>query len=328
MKVNVYYGGRGLIDDPTLYAIEKVIQVLEELDVSVERFNLYENKSGISVLPKTLKDVDGVVLASSLEWFGIGGYLQEFLDACWLYGDKESVKEIYMLPLVMATTYGERESVATLTKAWEMLGGIPCDGICAYVENHTEFEMNRDYAYMIEKKAEDFYRSISKKAKRFPNSISQIKKRVMRSNRLSLTPQESAQLSAYVSNDNYVRKQKEDIEELASLFEGMLDGDEEDIHVKGLKEGYTGEFNEDTLLQIKLTDLNKNIVIKVNSGKLEVELGEVAGADVSAKTVSTVLNEIIAGKRLFQNAFMSGDMSASGDFKKLKNFDEIFKFEK
>ena len=24
MKVNIYYGGRGLIDDPTLYVLEKI----------------------------------------------------------------------------------------------------------------------------------------------------------------------------------------------------------------------------------------------------------------------------------------------------------------
>lgn len=27
MQVNIYYGGRGLIDDPTLYTIEKIAQV-------------------------------------------------------------------------------------------------------------------------------------------------------------------------------------------------------------------------------------------------------------------------------------------------------------
>ena len=78
MQVNIYYGGRGLIDDPTLYTIEKIAQVLDELRVTVERYNLYEDKSGISVLPKTLKDADGVILAASVEWYGIGGYLQQF----------------------------------------------------------------------------------------------------------------------------------------------------------------------------------------------------------------------------------------------------------
>ena len=31
MKIAIYYGGRGLIDDPTLYVINKMQEVLEEL---------------------------------------------------------------------------------------------------------------------------------------------------------------------------------------------------------------------------------------------------------------------------------------------------------
>ena len=30
MKIAIYYGGRGLIDDPTLYVINKMQEVLEE----------------------------------------------------------------------------------------------------------------------------------------------------------------------------------------------------------------------------------------------------------------------------------------------------------
>ena len=29
MKINIYYGGRGLMDDPTLYVINKMQEVLE-----------------------------------------------------------------------------------------------------------------------------------------------------------------------------------------------------------------------------------------------------------------------------------------------------------
>lgn len=78
MKVNIYYGGRGLIDDPTLFVLEKMEKVLDELRVSVERYNLYEEKSNIMVLPKTLKDVDGVILAASVEWYGYGGFCSSF----------------------------------------------------------------------------------------------------------------------------------------------------------------------------------------------------------------------------------------------------------
>ena len=41
MKINIYYGGRGLLDDPTLYVISRIENVLKELRVKVERYNSY-----------------------------------------------------------------------------------------------------------------------------------------------------------------------------------------------------------------------------------------------------------------------------------------------
>lgn len=35
MKINIYYGGRGLLDDPTLYVISRIENVLKELRVKV-----------------------------------------------------------------------------------------------------------------------------------------------------------------------------------------------------------------------------------------------------------------------------------------------------
>ncbi len=330
MKVNIYYGGRGLIDDPTLFVLEKITKVLEELRVSVERYNLYEEKKNISVLPKTLKDVEGIVMAASVEWYGIGGYLQQFLDACWLYGDKDKISKTYMLPVVTATTYGEREAEGTLLRAWEMLGGIPGEGLCAYVDNHVEFETNPQYNLMIEKKAENFYRMISKKAVAFPNSSMEVKKTVLRSSNLNLTPQESEQLSVYVSDDNYVKKQKEDIEELASLFKGMLGENEEpDQYITKLQNSFSPMEGLKAVFQIDLIDENTSLILKINEQQLDCKRGKSDAAlkpDVTAKVRTNVLEEILDGKKSFQSAFMSGDLSAQGNFKILRNFDTIFRF--
>lgn len=328
MKVNIYYGGRGLIDDPTLYVLEKITKVLDELRVTVERYNLYEDKRAITVLPKTLKDADGIILAASVEWFGIGGFLQQFLDACWLYGDKDKIARTYMLPVVMATTYGEREAEYSLIRAWEMLGGVPGDGLCAYVDNHVEFETNAQFSLMIEKKAENFYRMISKKAVAFPNSSMEVKKTVLRSSNLSLTPQESEQLSEYVSNDNYVKKQKEDIEELASLFKGMLgEGDEADDYITRLQEHFFPMDGLKAVFRLDLIDENSSLVIEINEDQLNCYRGTVEQADVTAKVKTSVFEEVLNGTKSFQSAFMSGDLSAQGNFKILRNFDTIFRFQ-
>ena len=113
-----------------------------------------------------------------------------------------------MQPIVMSTTYGEREAVVTLENAWEILGGKPCSGLCGYVEDLVTFEMNKEYTLIIEKKAEDLYRSISQKMKILPGSNQAIKQTVLRTQSMDLTPQESEQLSKYVSDDSYVKKQK------------------------------------------------------------------------------------------------------------------------
>lgn len=328
MKVNIYYGGRGLIDDPTLYVLEKMTKVLDELRVTVERYNLYEDKRAITVLPKTLKDADGIILASSVEWFGIGGLLQQFLDACWLYGDKEKIARTYMLPVVMATTYGEREAEYSLIRAWEMLGGVPGDGLCAYVDDHVEFETNAQFSLMIEKKAENFYRMISQKVIAFPNSSMEVKKTVLRSSNLSLTPQESEQLSEYVSNDNYVKKQKEDIEELANLFKGMLgESDDTDDYIVKLQEHFYPMDGLKAMFQIDFIDENSSLVIEIDEDKMNCYRGTVDHADVTAKVRTSLFEEVLNGSKSFQSAFMSGDLSAQGNFKILRNFDTIFRFQ-
>ena len=84
MNINIYYGGRGLLDDPTLYVVGKMEDVLRELRVQVKRYNIFEHKNEIATLPQTFKDADGIILATTVEWLGIGGFMQQFLDACWL----------------------------------------------------------------------------------------------------------------------------------------------------------------------------------------------------------------------------------------------------
>ena len=97
MNINIYYGGRGLIDDPTLHVINVCQEVLEELRVNVTRYNLHELKNNVTSLPHTLKEADGVILATTVEWLGINGWMQVFLDACWFFGDKEKISKIYMV---------------------------------------------------------------------------------------------------------------------------------------------------------------------------------------------------------------------------------------
>lgn len=330
MKINIYYGGRGLLDDPTLYVIGKMEEVLKELRVEVERYNIYESKNSISTLPQTLKDADGIILATTVEWLGIGGYMQQFLDACWLYGDKDKIKTTYMQPIVMSTTYGEREGELTLANAWEILGGLPCSGICGYVDDLVSFEMNHDYSVIIEKKAENLYRTISQRQKGLPTSNQAVTQSVLRTQQMELTPQESEQLSQYVSDDSYVKKQKEDIEELTSMFKDMLNEkqpDEQMEYILDLQSHFVaqGDFAATYLFMIE--GRKKPLVVEVNGEELNCHYGQQENVDVYAKLTADVMEGIIGGRMTFQRAFMTGEMTAKGNFKTLRMLDQLFAFE-
>lgn len=330
MKVNIYYGGRGIIDDPTIYVINKMQEVLEELRVQVTRYNLYEQKNSIATLPQTLKEADGIVLASTVEWYGVGGYMYQFLDACWQYGDKEKISTMYMQPVVMSTTYGEKEGKLTLESAWDLLGGLPCEGLCGYVADLMSFEFNKEYTALIEKKAENLYRSISQKIKSMPGSNQAVRQNVLKSNSIELTPQESEQLSSYASDDSFIKKQKEDVEELAAMFKSMLGKETKDTdskYIKALENHFTPQADFAANYMIIIDDLRKNLLVKVSEDKLQCYFGpQEEDIDVIAKISSDGLDKIIHGHQTFQGAFMGGSMTAKGNFRILKALDQVFTF--
>ena len=318
------------MDDPTLYVINKLQEVLEEHHVAVERFNLYELKHNITTLPQTLKEADGVVLATTVEWYGIGGYMQQFLDACWLYGDKEKIAGIYMCPIVMSTTYGEREGKLNLSTAWEILGGLPCSGICGYIADLSIFEENEDYNRIIEKKAENMYRTINQKMPSLPASNQAVKKMVSITKNIDLTPQESEQLSQYASDDSYVRRQKEDIQELTSLFRDMMGNSAEE---EG-EEEYIGDFRKHFVPQagfkavykIQIEGKRKPLIIEINGAENNYYYGTADSWDVEMQISKETIEDIIYARMTFQRAFMGGAMKMKGDFKILRTLDQIFNF--
>lgn len=326
MKVNIYYGGRGLMDDPTLFVINKMQAVLEELNVRVERIMLSEQRSSITTLPQTLKDVDGIILATTVEWYGIGGYMQQFLDACWLYGDKEKISKIYMCPVVMSTTYGEREGKLNLQTAWEILGGLPCSGLCGYIADAASLEMNDQYSNLIEKKAENVYRTIKQNVISFPASNQAVKQMVSVSTNTDLTPQESEQLSQYAADDSYVQRQKEDIQELASMFRGMMGNEPTgtETYISALKDHFAPVAGLKATYKIMIG--KKPLSIKIDGAKVDYSLESVDHADVEITLNENAMQEIIAGRMTFQRAFMAGELKEKGEFKLFRTLDELYDF--
>ncbi len=330
MNINIYYGGRGIIDDPTLYVIGKMQQTLEELRVNVTRYNLYEMKNEILTLPQTLKTADGIILATTVEWYGIGGYMQQFLDACWLFGDKEKISRIYMCPVAMSTAYGEREAKLNLATAWEILGGLPCSGICGYIEKPAELELNDRYVGLIEKKAENLYRTVNQKTVSFPASNRAVGQKVAVHQGTDLTPQETEQLSKYVSDDNFVQRQKEDIQELANLFRDKLKNEgaeDEEEYLAQFKKAFRPIPGFSAVICLDIAEKPKKLIIDVKGPKLEIFYGSAEKTDVEMQLTREMMEEIVNGRMAFQRAFMSGART-KGDFTAMRTLDQIFPFSK
>lgn len=329
MRINIYYGGRGIVGDPCLYVIGQMESVLKELNVEVERYNLYEQKNAITTLPQTLKNADGIILATTVEWYGIGGFMMQFLDACWLYADKEKLSSIYMCPVVMSTTYGEKSGRQTLIDAWETLGGLPTEGICGYFTDTLSLEMNAGYKKIIEKLAENLYRTINQKPAVFPSSNMAVKQRISLNNNISLTPQETEQLSQYVADDKYVQKQKEDIRELTDLFkEKLIKGttDELAAYIQEFKNQFSSQVDFSCNYVIKIDGKSKPLVIQIKGAQLKIEYGEAISDAVEISMASEVMDDIVGGRMTFQRAFMTGAMVVKGDFKFVRALDQLFPF--
>lgn len=330
MKIHIYYGGRGLIDDPTIFVMNKMQEVLEELRVKVERINLFEQKNAITTLPQGLMEADGVILASTVEWFGIGGYMQQFLDACWLFGNREKMQGLYMMPVVMSTTYGEKEGENTLRSAWEVLGGPVCDGVSGYVDNLIDFEMNQQYTAIIEKKAENLYRTISQKIVNLPSSNRAMQQTVHKPHHIELTPKESEQLSKYAADDTYIKKQKEDIEELSGIFKGLLSQQaaqqsSSDLEQR-IKDAYVPQEEVTMSYQFEIEGKPNPLHINISAAGVECFYGAKSAADVTCKLPLQIMNDIVYGRMTFQRAFMTGAMTSKGEFRNLRLLDQIFVF--
>ena len=79
-------------------------------------------------------------------------------------------------------------------------------------------------------------------------------------------------------------------------------------------------------IMFMISDKDKNIVVNVAGGQLNAEFGEDMTADVIGKMSKETFDNIVQGRITFHRAFMTGDMTAKGNFRTLRMLDEIFDF--
>ena len=68
----------------------------------------------------------------------------------------------------------------------------------------------------------------------------------------------------------------------------------------------------------------KPLYIAVTDKELTIHYGQEENIDVYAKLPEEVMRSIVDGRMTFQRAFMTGEMSAKGNFKTLRMLDQIF----
>ena len=145
-----------------------------------------------------------------------------------------------------------------------------------------------------------------------------------------LTPQEFEQLSQYAADDSYVKRQKEDIQELASMFRDMLENqeveDKREEYIQEFKSHFAPQAGFAASYQITVAGKRKPFIIEVSGAESNCYYGTTANPDVEIQISHETMDDIIYGRMTFQRAFMGGSIKVKGDFKILRTLDQIFPF--
>ena len=174
------------------------------------------------------------------------------------------------------------------------------------------------------------YRTISQKMKSLPASNQAVKRMVDVTSTIAMTPQETDILSQYAADEDYVARQKEDIQELTSFFKEKLeqkDVDENLIYIEDLKSHFDPHGSVDVSYKFVIKERKKPLIAEIVESELNCYYGNLETPDVLCKLDADVMEQIIAGRVTFQRAFMSGQMQVKGDFKLLRMLDQMFIFE-
>ena len=86
-------------------------------------------------------------------------------------------------------------------------------------------------------------------------------------------------------------------------------------------QGFSGTY------AIRFTDKDNMLIINVNEDKLNCYYGEEDNPDVLVTTDREKFRKIVNAQMTFQSAFMSGEITAKGNFNTLRMFDSAFRFE-
>lgn len=339
MKILIIYGGSGLADDLSLAAIKRIHTVLNELEVEVKQYNL-DYTDITEEITNELESTQGVVLATTVEWMGIGGRMQTFLDRCYA-SNNQYFHDKYLMSVVLTKSNGDRDASNYMLKCWDMLGGLEGVNVCGKIDRFVDLETNENMISIIDKKTEDFYRIIRQKRTVLLTGTKSLQKPVMDEHVENDTFAKMNIIDEYVGDtdtkakvieeDPYIVEQKQDIEEISDFLKQQLN---KNTNLSGNK--YIDRFLEAFICEdesfkctyniIITNKKNKDIILKIKDKKLAGFIGTDIKAEVIINIEDNILDEIIKGKLTVQRGFLTGKLKAKGNFTLLYEFDNIFKF--
>ena len=148
--------------------------------------------------------------------------------------------------------------------------------------------------------------------------------------KIAMTPQETDILSQYAADEDYVARQREDIQELTSFFKEKLeqkDVDENLIYIEDLKSHFDPHGSVNATYKFMIKERKKPLIVEIAESELNCYYGNMENPDVLCKMDADIMEQIISGRITFQRAFMSGQMQVKGDFRLLRMLDQVFIFE-
>ncbi|MDF1618008.1 uracil-DNA glycosylase family protein [Petrocella sp. FN5] len=348
-KVILIYGGNNLANDPTLVAAERVSSVLTELNVSVKRLDLYQDGYNMEDFFEALSESEGVILATTITWYGIGGLMQSFLDKCYDSGQFACFEGVYLFGIAISKQAYERDALSHLLKSWDILGGVEGTTLCASIENSADLETDKNLLNAIDKKAEDYYRVLNQQRNILPTSIRDNKilmklyvpsnegEREIESEGEGIGKEQgfegktSATKSQISNYDEFIEKQQKDIEDIASLFKERL-SNKGGLVQKTYPELFEYKFKPDKtfpdcIISWVIEDKkNESFILDFKSAKLKSKFGTDQEADVVMNCNHDIMKKITEGRLTVQRAFMTGEIKAKGNFTLLYKLDQLFAF--
>lgn len=300
------------------YACGRAAEVFTELGLTVETWKLAETAD--EEVLAALTQAAGVVIALTVEWYGIGSRLQRFLESCHAAKPKDILAEMPLLAIVFSRDCYEREAAAYLTQAWRLLGGWPELEITGVFAEVSDFSENRSALEVIEKKAEQFFRYGLNQSYQLPQSAA--------AGQIGQPPQAAAGMAAETPEAESVQREKANVKALSHKLQAKLEQKTRQTKqslAELILQNYVGGSEQEYRLQLMVKDKpaeNTFVLIK------KTGVYAYAGEEEAVLTIfaeDEILRRCLVGELSFQKAFMTGQLSAKGELTLLYKLEDFFR---